>query len=121
MTDEESVTAYNFYFSISEPYSSLFDGTTFVWDALSRLPSFLEEKRGGRKNSEGSFIHTTVFVHPSAIVKNSYIGPGAKIYEGVVVRDSIIGAQTVIGHSSEIARSIVLDHVSIPRFDYVGA
>lgn len=121
MSDEKSVIAYPFYFAISEPYFPLFDGTTFVWDALSRLPSFLEAIPGKRENSENSLIDATAFVHPSAIIKNSYIGPLAKIHEGVVVRDSVIGRQTVIGHSSEIARSIVLDRVSVPRFDYIGA
>jgi UDP-N-acetylglucosamine diphosphorylase / glucose-1-phosphate thymidylyltransferase / UDP-N-acetylgalactosamine diphosphorylase / glucosamine-1-phosphate N-acetyltransferase / galactosamine-1-phosphate N-acetyltransferase len=118
---DDKLTSYESYFTISDSYAQLFYRTKHVWDALRRLPSFLETNKGKGLNSEASFIDNSAYVHPTATIKNSYIGAGARIYEGVVIRDSIIGSETVIGHSSEIARSIVLEYVSIPRFDYIGA
>lgn len=115
------ITSYKFYFNISENYNSIFEKTHLVWEALSLLPLFLRKHIKKDKNNKNSFIDPTAKVHPTAIIKNSYIGPEARIYEGVVVRDSLIGKQTVIGHCSEIARSIILDRASIPRFDYIGA
>ncbi|SRR6266404_3409411 len=119
--NESNATGYKFYFEIDERYVSLFEGTAFVWEALTRLPAFLQEAGVDGSNSQHSVVHPTAFVHSTAILKGSYIGPHAKIYEGAVVRDSIVGDNSVIGHASEIARSIVLDKVSIPRFDYIGA
>ena len=60
------------------------------------------------------------WVHKNANVVNSYLGEGVKVFEGCTVRDSIILDNTVVGHCSEVARSVILNECSIPRFNYIG-
>lgn len=116
----QSVVSHQYYFQVGEIYTPLFDDITYVWEALNNLELFLSEC-GCSSNTGSSSVHADAYVHPTAIVTNSFIGAFAKIYEGVVIRDSMIGRGTVVGHHSEVARSIVMESASIPRFNYLGS
>jgi NDP-sugar pyrophosphorylase family protein len=55
------------------------------------------------------------------IEDNVYIGDGTEIRSGALIRKNvIIGEHCVIGNSCEIKNSLLMDHVQIAHFNYVG-
>lgn len=103
------------YMNEEEPWSTLIN--------LKQYMNQLYEKYNNRDEyieRDGSIIHKSAIIDKSAKIVNCFVGAEVYIYEGVSARDSVIFDYSVIGHASEIARSIVLKHCSIPRFDYVG-
>lgn len=55
------------------------------------------------------------------IEDNVYIGEGTEIRSGALIRKNvIIGAHCVIGNSCEIKHSLLMDHVQVAHFNYVG-
>lgn len=121
----------------STSLASLFEGTTYVWEALSRIDAWLEEQLNALSSASdrllgvihpGAFVGGKVIlakgavVEPGAWIKGpAYIGANAHIRHGAYVREgSIIGENCVVGHASEIKASILLDGSAAPHFNYVG-
>lgn len=96
------------------------------WKILINLNQYMEQLAEKYKNNsdyikiDGNIIHKSAIVDKTAKVTNCFVGAKVYIYEGVSVRNSVIFDYSVIGHASEVARSVILKHCSIPRFDYVG-
>ena len=65
---------------------------------------------------EGVKIAKTATIEAPAI-----IGPNTELRPGAFIRGNvIIGEKCVIGNSSELKNSILLDHVQVPHYNYVG-
>ncbi|MDR2812251.1 MAG: UDP-N-acetylglucosamine diphosphorylase [Puniceicoccales bacterium] len=55
------------------------------------------------------------------IEDNVYVGDGTEIRSGALIRKNvIIGEHCVIGNACEIKNSLIMDHVQIAHFNYVG-
>lgn len=55
------------------------------------------------------------------IEDNVYVGEGTEIRSGALIRKNvIIGAHCIIGNSCEIKHSLLMDHVQVAHFNYVG-
>ncbi len=68
------------------------------------------------------FIHASVKLPPICMIEGPcYIGAYTEIRPFAYIRGNvIIGEHCVIGNSSEIKQSILLNHVQVPHFNYVG-
>lgn len=98
-------------------YGHLFPVNSPIWEIISSLNDTIKRLIG----TNDTIIDETAYVHEQAIVYDSYIGRNVKIYEGCTVRDSIVLENTTIGHATEVARSLILGHCFLSRFDYVGS
>jgi NDP-sugar pyrophosphorylase family protein len=120
------------YFDLdSFQHRALFEGLEHVWEALDRLPGYLDSY------PEWGILGE---VAPSAVVQGPvFIGPGTRVEpyamiigpavigENCVVRHSaylrgyvIAGDGCVIGHCTEVKSSIMLNRAAAPHFNYVG-
>ena len=72
--------------------------------------------------SDGVMVGSNVTIHPSAvIIPPAIIGSGTEIRPGAYLRGNVItGPDCVIGNSSELKNCILLEHVQVPHYNYVG-
>jgi NDP-sugar pyrophosphorylase family protein len=113
------------FFDLSEcEHAELFEGLDSVWEALVRMPAYLERRLGGAPSGGEPPIHLS----PGAVVEEgaqvtgpALIGAGAHVYAGTLVRGPVIlGRGAVVGRGSEVTRSILLDEAHVPHLNYVG-
>lgn len=124
----------NQFFSLESYFHrELFEETRFVWDALHRLVSYLEEQELGKIevkvpstahliNPDLISIGEGTVIEPGAYIEGPVIiGPYNQIRHGAYIRGNVItGERCVIGHSTEIKHSILLNGASAAHFNYVG-
>ena len=112
-------------------YADIFDGAQYVWQALDRLPDYLNAHGDWRILGnvdakavlDGSvFIGRGTVVEPCAfIIGPAIIGENCTIRHSAYIRgDVIVGDNCIIGHCSELKSSIILNGSNVPHFNYVG-
>ncbi len=124
----------NQFFSL-EAYlhRELFEGATFVWEALHRLIPYLQEQELGKIevkipptahliNPELISIGEGTVIEPGAYIEGPVIiGPYNQIRHGAYIRGNVVtGERCIIGHSTEIKHSILLNGAHAAHFNYVG-
>ena len=116
-------------FNIEEPsyMKEFFDKYEYPWQMLPDIKKLIAEllEKGipgytllkeGVLVGENVKIAATATIEPPAIIgKDTELRPGAFIRGNV-----IIGEKCVIGNSSELKNSILLNHVQVPHYNYVG-
>ena len=70
----------------------------------------------------GIFFDQGTVLEPSAIVKGpALIGKDCEIRQGAYLRGNVVtGNQCVLGHNTEIKNSILMTHVEVGHFNYIG-
>jgi NDP-sugar pyrophosphorylase family protein len=68
------------------------------------------------------YVGKNVKISPNCTIEDYvYIGDGTEIRSGALIRKNvIIGENCVIGSACEIKNSLLMDHVQIAHFNYVG-
>lgn len=104
-----------------------FENNEYPWQILPKIKVLVKEllEKGiegytllseGILVGEGVKIAKTATIEPPAI-----IGKGTEIRPGAYLRGNvIIGEDCVIGNSSELKNAILLYHVQVPHYNYVG-
>lgn len=105
----------------------VFEKSTYPWEILPQIKTIIKEviEKGidgyteiekGILVGENVKIAKTATIEPPAIIgNNTELRPGAYIRGNV-----IIGDNCVIGNSSELKNAILLYHVQVPHYNYVG-
>ena len=112
-------------------YADIFDGIEHVWQALDRLPDYLDahdewhvlgEVAPGAVLKGNVYIGRGTVVEPHAfIIGPAIIGENCTIRHSAYIRgDVIVGDDCIIGHCSELKSSIILNGSNVPHFNYVG-
>ena len=126
-----------YYFSHIDEFEhkELFENTTYPWEVLAKINSYLEENvvkpdlkinnattdefvsiSGNYVIGEGTHIHAnTVIQGPVIIGKNVEIQSGALVRPG-----SIIGDNCVVGHASEVKHTIMQNKAKVASLAFVG-
>jgi NDP-sugar pyrophosphorylase family protein len=130
--------AKQFFSSIADtwPFKNilLLDMEPWVW--LKRLPEVLAkffehcptESRIRSRVPPNLYICGDVFIGenvalpPSGYIQGpAYVGDHCTLRPSVYIRENVIvGQHCVLGNSCEFKHSILLDHVQVPHFNYVG-
>lgn len=126
------LTASN-YFDLPDslPFGEFFEPGVAPWIWIQKIKQALAEYTFSdleREAPAGLEISGPVFIHPSvklppfgSIKGPAYIGEGCELRPGVYIRGNVIaGAGCVLGNSCEFKNSLLLDHVQVPHFSYVG-
>lgn len=115
-------------------YADLFAGLTCVWEALTRLESYLLAHTP-RENSLRGTVHPAAFlvgthiridegaiVEPGAYIEGpTIIGRGAVVRHGAYVRANTLAASnSLIGHATETKNAILLPESKAAHFAYIG-
>ena len=107
-----------------KPY---FEATTYPWELLPKIKEILAEllknpPKGYTFYSDDVLIGENVKIAPTATIKGpAIIGSDTEIRPGAFFRGQIIiGPRSVIGNSSELKNCLLLEHVQVPHYNYVG-
>ena len=104
-----------------------FDKTTYPWELLPRIKEIVKNVlatglegyhllEDGVLVGENVKIAKTATIEPPAIIgHNTELRPGAFLRGNVIVGDGC-----VVGNSSELKNCILLNHVQVPHYNYVG-
>lgn len=111
----------------------LFDDCTYVWQALSKISTYLKSQHLGKievevpqgiflVNPELISIGQGTVLEPGAYIKGPcIIGKNCTIRHGAYIRgDVITGDGCVIGHDTEIKNTIMLNNAHAAHFAYLG-
>lgn len=105
----------------------IFEKSEYPWEMLPILKEYISEliKKGipgFTEISKGVLVGENVKIYPTATIEGpTIIGSGTEIRPGAFIRGSVItGENCVIGNSTEIKNSILLEHVQVPHYNYVG-
>lgn len=112
-------------------HRELFAGCTFAWEALARLPEYLQSALrpgvrgevedgahlvGDVEVAEGARVEAGAYIRGPAL-----IGPGTEVRHGAYIRGNVLtGSECVVGHASECKSAVFLDRAKAPHFAYVG-
>ncbi len=101
---------------------------TYPWEALPQIKNFIltvgpaldpeiYEQRG-----DSVWIAKSAVIHPSASIAGpTIIGERTELRPGAYLRGSVlVGSDSVLGNSCEFKNALLLDHVQVPHFSYVG-
>lgn len=106
---------------------NVFNKSEYPWEILPQIKEIVKslvesgiegytEIEKGVLVGEGVKIAKTATIEPPAI-----IGKGTELRPGAYIRGNvIIGEDCVIGNSSELKNCILLYHVQVPHYNYVG-
>lgn len=120
-----------FDFPDSLPFNDIFRPELTPWEWVPLIASAckrVEVDASVREISPGLSIEGSVFIHPSVKLPNygsitgpAYIGKGTELRPGVFIRGNVIaGADCVLGNACEFKNCLLMDHVQVPHFSYVG-
>jgi NDP-sugar pyrophosphorylase family protein len=115
-------------FEIKTPYlEELFEGKEFPWEVLREINIHIkkllkEPPVGFTLLKYGVLIGENVKISPTATIEPpAVIGAGTEIRPGAYIRGNVItGANCVIGNSSELKNCVLMEHVQVPHYNYVG-
>ena len=105
----------------------VFEQSQYPWQILPQIKEIcakLVQKGipGYTEIEPGILVGENVNIAKTATIESpAIIGPNTELRPGAFLRGNvIIGEKCVIGNSSEIKNSILLDHVQVPHYNYVG-
>ena len=115
-------------FSTDVPYlKPVFEASTYPWEILpqikeivakvvaSGLEGYTEIAPGVLVGENVKIAKTATIEAPAIIGKDTELRPGAYLRGNVIV-----GEKCVVGNSSELKNCILLNHVQVPHYNYVG-
>lgn len=124
----------DYFFDLqSFKHADLFKDLPFVWEALTRIESYLKAISLGKIESlipNGVFlidphlisIGKETTIEPGVYIKGPcIIGDQCSVRHGAYIRGNVIaGDRCVIGHDTEAKNAILLDHAHAAHFAYLG-
>ena len=107
-----------------KPY---FDASKYPWEILPKIKEIVKKALetglpGYHLLKEGVLVGDNVKIAATATIEApAIIGPDTEIRPGAFFRGNVIvGPRSVVGNSSELKNCILLEHVQVPHYNYVG-
>lgn len=105
----------------------LFANSTYPWEILPQIKVLVAKLvetgiEGYHELEPGILVADNVKIAKTATIEApAIIGKDTELRPGAFLRGNvIIGEKCVIGNSSELKNSILLNHVQVPHYNYVG-
>ena len=105
----------------------LFNESTYPWEILPKIKPTIVKLikkgiKGYKKLKPDVLVGKNVKIAKTAtIIGPTIIGNNVEIRPGAFIRGSVIvGDDSVVGNSTELKNSILLNHVQVPHYNYVG-
>lgn len=106
---------------------SLFEEAEYPWEMLPKIKEYIKSLIASglpdyTEIYDGVFVGENVKIASTATIEApAIIGAGTEIRPGAYLRGNVIcGENCVIGNSSELKNCVLLEHVQVPHYNYVG-
>ena len=118
----------NELFSTDNPLlKDVFEKSTYPWEIIPQIKVIVKKAlengvEGFHLLEEGILVGDNVKIAKTATIEApAIIGSNTELRPGAYLRGNvIIGEGCVIGNSSELKNCILLNHVQVPHYNYVG-
>ncbi len=115
-------------FSTEVPFlKEVFEKSTYPWEILPRIKEIVAKViasglEGYHFIAEGVLVGENVKIAKTATIEApAIIGKDTELRPGAFLRGNVIvGEKCVVGNSSELKNCILLNHVQVPHYNYVG-
>ena len=115
-------------FECEVPYlKEVFDKSTYPWEILPQIKDIVakvvaEGLEGYTEIAPGVLVAENVKIAKTATIEApAIIGKDTELRPGAFLRGNVIvGEKCVVGNSSELKNCILLNHVQVPHYNYVG-
>lgn len=119
-------------------HAALFDGLTYVWQAIPRIGDYIQTRFDADLmfepdelkarfpyayfSGENIYVAPNVTIDPTAYIQGpALIESGSQIRHGAFVRGNVILCSgAVVGHTTEVKNAVLLEGAGAPHFAYVG-
>ena len=105
----------------------LFEEKEFPWQILSEIKTYIQKllenpPEGFTFLCEGILVGKEVTIAKTAtLIPPAIIGTGTEIRPNAYLRGNVLtGENCVIGNASELKNCVLLNHVQVPHYNYVG-
>ncbi|NCC82606.1 MAG: UDP-N-acetylglucosamine pyrophosphorylase [Clostridia bacterium] len=110
------------------PYGTWLTSFVYPWEALPKIKEFILQQGPNldpaiyEEREPQVWIAKSAKIHPSAnIAAPCIIGERCELRPGAYLRGAVlVGNDCVLGNSCEFKNCILLEHVQVPHFSYVG-
>ena len=110
-----------------EYLKNLFASNKYPWEMLPKIKDVIKKLLetgidGFEKVGDTMLVGKGVTIAKTATIEgNVILGAGTEVRPGAYIRGNVItGPDCVIGNSSELKNCILLRHVQVPHYNYVG-
>lgn len=108
--------------------ASLFTGVVYPFEVLPHIGEYILKLGPKLDKEKYTEVCNSVWIANSAVIADSaqiagpcIIGENCEVRQGAFLRgNTLIGEACVIGNSTEIKNSVLISHVQVPHFNYVG-
>ena len=115
-------------FTTEVPYlKEVFDKSTYPWEILPQIKEIVKKVletglEGYTEIMPGVLVAENVKIAKTATIEApAIIGKDTELRPGAYLRGNVIvGEKCVVGNSSELKNCILLNHVQVPHYNYVG-
>ncbi len=115
-------------FSTEVPFlKEVFEKSTYPWEILPQIKTIVKNVletgiEGYHLLEEGILVGENVKIAKTATIEApAIIGKDTELRPGAYLRGNVIvGEGCVVGNSSELKNCILLNHVQVPHYNYVG-
>ena len=115
-------------FSTDNPLlKDVFEKSTYPWEILPQIKVIVKKAletglEGFHLLEEGILVGDNVKIAKTATIEApAIIGSNTELRPGAYLRGNVIvGEGCVVGNSSELKNCILLNHVQVPHYNYVG-
>ena len=105
----------------------VFEKAEYPWEILPQIKEIIKKQielgvPGYTEIEKGVYVGENVKIAKTATIEPpAIIGSGTELRPGAYIRGNvIIGENCVVGNSSELKNCILLYHVQVPHYNYVG-
>lgn len=105
----------------------LIDSVCYPWEIIPLIKDYIAGlfeniPEGFTEYRPGVLTGKDVTIAPTAVIgPNVIIGEGSEIGPGAYIRgNALIGPHCTVGNSSELKNCVLIGHVQVPHYNYVG-
>ncbi len=118
------------FFNIDENalFYGFFSDSLYPWELLAKISSFVKALGASLSSCDYEKIGDDIWISKEATISEfstiqgpAIIEAGAQLRPGAFIRgNAYIGPSTVVGTATEIKNSLLLGHVEVPHYNYIG-